>query len=87
MERQIDLSISSLRREMENLLIRLKHQCQNAALTLEANNPESILTKGYAHVEDDEENIIKSIKDVGVGDKIALTFHDGKLFCLVENKT
>lgn len=86
MERQMELSVSALRREMENILIRLNHQCQNAALTLEANNPESILNRGYALAEDIEQNIIKSVNDVNAGDEIAVTLCDGKLFCLVEDK-
>lgn len=86
MERQMNLSFSALKREMENIMIRLQHQCENAALTLEANNPESILNRGYALAEDIEQNIIKSAKDVNAGDKIAVTLHDGKLFCLVEDK-
>ena len=86
MERQMELSVSALRREMENILTRLNHQCQNAALTLEANNPESILNRGYARAEDIEQNIIKSVNDVDAGDRIAVTLYDGKLFCLVEDK-
>lgn len=86
MERQMNLSFSALKREMENIMIRLQHQCENAALTLEANNPESILNRGYALAEDIEQNIIKSANDVNAGDKIAVTLHDGKLFCLVEDK-
>lgn len=86
MERQMDLSISALSREMENILIRLKHQCQNAALALEANNPESILKMGYALAEDCGQNIIKSVNNVDAGEQITVTLHDGKLFCLVENK-
>lgn len=86
MERQMDLSLSALSREMENILIRLKHQCQNAALALEANNPESILKRGYALAEDCGQNIIKSVNDVDAGERITVTLHDGKLFCLVENK-
>lgn len=85
-ERQIELSISALRREIENLLIRLNHQCQNAALTLEANNPESILKRGYSLAADYGQNIIESVNDVEVGEKITVTLHDGKLFCLVEDK-
>lgn len=86
MERQMDLSLSALSREMENILIRLKHQCQNAALALEANNPESILKRGFALAEDCGQNIIKSVNDVDAGEQITVTLHDGKLFCLVENK-
>lgn len=86
MERQMDLSLSALSREMENILIRLKHKCQNASLALEANNPESILKRGYALAEDCGQNIIKSVNDVDVGEQITVTLHDGKLFCLVENK-
>lgn len=86
MERQMDLSISALSREMENILIRLKHQCQNSALALEANNPESILKMGYALAEDCGQNIIKSVNNVDAGEQITVTLHDGKLFCLVENK-
>ena len=85
-ERQIELSISALRREIENLLIRLNHQCQNAALTLEANNPESILKRGYSLATDCGQNIIESVNDVDAGEKITVTLHDGKLFCLVEDK-
>ena len=86
MERQIELSISALRREIENLLIRLNHKCQNSALTLEANNPESILKRGYSLAADYGQNIIESVNDVEVGEKITVTLHDGKLFCLVEDK-
>ena len=85
-ERQIELSISALRREIENLLIRLNHKCQNSALTLEANNPESILKRGYSLAADYRQNIIESVNDVEVGEKITVTLHDGKLFCLVEDK-
>lgn len=85
-ERQIELSISTLRREIENLLIRLNHKCQNSALTLEANNPESILKRGYSLAADYGQNIIESVNDVEVGEKITVTLHDGKLFCLVEDK-
>lgn len=85
-ERQIELSVAALNREMENMIVRLKQQCQHAALTLEASNPESILKRGYALAQNDAENIIKSVEDVNTGDRIAVRLHDGQLFCVVEDK-
>lgn len=85
-ERQIELSVAALNREMENMIVRLKQQCQHAALTLEASNPESILKRGYALAQNDAENIIKSVEDVNTGDRIAVRLHDGQLFCMVEDK-
>ena len=69
------------------MIVRLKQQCQHAALTLEASNPESILKRGYALAQNDAENIIKSVEDVNTGDRIAVRLHDGQLFCVVEDKT
>lgn len=87
MERQMQLSITDLRREMDNIIVRLTHQCRNLALILESNNPKGILDKGYSLIENIESQIIKSVNDVKCGENIVVTLKDGKLSCLVEDIT
>lgn len=53
---------------------------------LDALSPLKVMTRGYSIVYDaHEQNLVKSIHDVQVGDRINVTLMDGQLACLVES--
>ena len=55
----------------------LVNKLSGSKMSIELNNPENILKKGYSFVLDKEGKIIKSIKDVKKDDILAINVYDG----------
>ena len=55
------------------------------AAALEAMSPLRVLTRGYSIASDTDGNCLRSISQIGVGDKIHLRLSDGSADCRVEN--
>ena len=53
--------------------------------TLDALSPLKVLSRGYSVAEKDGK-ILKSSKDISVGDKFTLKLKDGSLNCIVDTK-
>ena len=54
--------------------------------TLEALSPLKVLKRGYSYTEDERGNVVSSAEDVEKGDRIFVSFKDGKVNALVEDK-
>lgn len=67
------------------ILVSEKWQCF-AALTakLDALNPLSVLSRGYGAVFGEEKNVVKSVFEVGVGDRLTLRLADGDILAKTE---
>lgn len=44
---------------------------------LSAYSPQNTLKKGYALIRDGNENLLRSVEDLSVNDRVSITFHDG----------
>jgi len=69
----------------ENILGIKKRQHVKLAASLDALSPLKVLSRGYAIVSDSENNTVKSVKALSVGDKLQLKFGDGNADCVVES--
>ncbi|MCU9613830.1 exodeoxyribonuclease VII large subunit [Caldibacillus lycopersici] len=72
-----------LNRLLENLLKDKQKQFVGIIQTLEALSPLKIMNRGYSIVYQDDEKLLKSVKDVAVGDKVNISLFDGKLHAQV----
>ena len=54
------------------------------AASLDALSPLKVLGRGYAMVGDGSGRIVRSIHEVSVGDRLAVTMGDGSALCRVE---
>lgn len=82
--KEIELSKDNLRREFENMLGRFEYLCEKEKISLDANNPLSILNKGYAILNDKDGNLVRDVKQVKEKDKVVVSLSGGKLFCCIE---
>ena len=53
---------------------------------LDAMSPLKVLTRGYAMAETGEGKVLKSVKDIEIGDKMKITFNDGHVYATVSDK-
>ena len=58
----------------------------NAASTLEALSPLRVLARGYSYTENETGRVIASAESVSKGDRLYVTFMDGRLSAIVEDK-
>ncbi|XVG95049.1 exodeoxyribonuclease VII large subunit [Eubacteriales bacterium KG127] len=82
--KEVELSKDNLRREFENMLGRFEYLCEKGKISLEANNPLSILNKGYAILNDKDGHLVRDVKQVKEKDEIVVSLLRGKLLCCVE---
>lgn len=73
-----------LNRLMERLLRQKTEQYIHRNATLSALNPLQIMERGYGLVFAPDERLIKSVKQVSPGEKIAVRIKDGTLACQIE---
>ena len=69
----------------ERQVQRLSSDFSSLTARLSALNPLSVLSRGYALAEM-EEQPVRSVKQVSVGDHLTLHFHDGVIGCVTEYK-
>ena len=57
------------------------HQALLSSLAgrLDALSPLKVLTRGYAYVQDEKESVIKTVKEVSVGDSLLVKMTDGTI--------
>ncbi|MDO6354529.1 exodeoxyribonuclease VII large subunit [Caloramator sp. CAR-1] len=84
-KRKLDLEKTQISNIGKNILFKRKGDFSALVGKLDALSPLKILTRGYAFVQKDD-NIVKSINEVEIGDKIVLHLNDGKLNCDVLEK-
>ena len=49
---------------------------------LAALNPMSVLSRGYGAIFDDNKNVVKSVSDIKLGDKISVQVSDGTIYAV-----
>lgn len=55
-----------------------RHQMEKALLTLDENNPRSILEKGYSIINDTKGHTVTSVNELKAGEKYSMLFKDGR---------
>ena len=76
----------SLNENMKTKLLLLRKDVEKYKEKLSALNPNNVLSRGYSISMNAEGKVIKSAKDVKVGDKLITVLKEGKLVSLVEKK-
>ncbi len=76
----------SLNENMKTKLLLLSKDVEKYKEKLSALNPNNVLSRGYSISMNAEGKVIKSAKDVKVGDKLITVLKQGKLVSLVEEK-
>lgn len=61
-----------------------QHKLSSLAASLDALSPLKVLGRGYAFVENESGEILRSVKKISVGDQITATLADGKVACTVD---
>jgi len=75
-----------LKREIVRLL-QVKGMKLNALVDkMESYSPLKVMSRGYSFCRDEEGNIIRSVKDIRIGQLLKLSFKDGRADCRAENK-
>ena len=68
---------------MQERITNLGNRFSSLCIKLDALSPLKVLSRGYAVVAKDENNI-KSISDLSVGDSVNVRISDGQLLCDVK---
>ncbi len=74
----------NLCRDIVRLLQFKGMQLNNLTDKLESRSPLNVMNRGYSFCQDTEGNIIRSIKNIEVGDLLRLSFKDGRADCRTE---
>lgn len=69
----------------ENMLSQKKQRYVKLAASLDAMSPLRVLSRGYAIVSDSDDNPVRSVETVNVGDMLRLMFVDGTAECSVDS--
>ncbi|EEM04144.1 Exodeoxyribonuclease 7 large subunit [Bacillus pseudomycoides] len=72
-----------LQREMQTLLQTKEFAFMRAAQKLEALSPLKVMMRGYGLVYSEKKQVLKSVKDVDLGDVVSVQLQDGVLDCNV----
>ncbi len=75
-----------LRKETDIKIKNAENRLIKEVSTLEALSPLKVLARGYSYTEDEKGNVISLAGDIKEGDRIFVTFRDGKITASVENK-
>ena len=71
---------------LQNQIIHLGRQrFLSSAAKLDALSPLKVLTRGYAMVQTEDGNVLRSIKNIAVGEQINVIFGDGSVTTSVTN--
>ena len=76
---EIDRTLDKLNNFILNKLDKEKMKIHSLNELLKAHNPINILNKGYTIIQDKNENIISSKKELGNKEEINIIFNDGKV--------
>lgn len=87
---QKDVIVSMLSDRMKrSVKSRIKHDTLELSRllgTLEALSPLNVLTRGYSYTEDEKGNVISSALNIKKGNSLYISFKDGKVKAVVEDK-
>ena len=80
-----DKYLNEIAQILQRRIDKLQHKIDQCLLSLEENNPTNILSKGYAILENNEGNVISSIKNVNEGSVYKIHLKDGYVQFTVSN--
>ena len=76
----LDSTVDNMNDAMQERITNLGNRFSSLCIKLDALSPLKVLSRGYAVVSKDENNI-KSISDLSVGDSVNVRISDGQLLC------
>lgn len=83
-ERQTVRSVmTAIARQLNVLVTSARRDIESSRVLLQAYNPNNVLARGYALVRKDA-TLVRSVRDISVGDKLTVDFHDGSISAKVE---
>ncbi|NLY85917.1 MAG: exodeoxyribonuclease VII large subunit [Tissierellia bacterium] len=82
---EIDNIFKDLNYIMEKKLSEKKAELQELKGKLELLNPNMAIDRGYGIIVDNRDNLVKSIDNINLGDKIGIILKDGKILSIVDN--
>ena len=81
---RVSLLAERLEGAMDKKLEASKNRLKLSAARLGAQNPMAVLSRGYALVQNDDNTVVSSSKELNVGDNIKLVFADGEVRATVK---
>ena len=81
---ELDLLRSRLLRRQENALAAARQRFVHSAASLDALSPLKVFSRGYAVAENAEGQVVRSVAEVGIGERIRVSVSDGALDCTVD---
>ncbi|WP_130807136.1 exodeoxyribonuclease VII large subunit [Senegalia massiliensis] len=75
----LDFELRKLLVAKDNILKDKKVKLDNMRQKLNSLNPLNVLDRGFSYVEDNQNNVLKSVKNMNVGDIIKINFKDGQI--------
>jgi len=75
----LDFELRKLLVARDNILKDKKVKLDNRIQKLNSLNPLNVLNRGFSYVEDNQKNVLKSVKDMNVGDIIKINLKDGQI--------
>jgi exodeoxyribonuclease VII large subunit len=82
---RFDRSQKDIGRAMEKILLKKQTEFDRVISTLQALSPLKIMERGYSLVYSNENELIKSIKQVKENEPLQIQLTDGSLLCNVQN--
>ena len=81
---RLEMELRLLRQTGNQLMARKRREFETLAGTLNAVSPLAVLQRGYAIVRKENRQIIKSVRDVHIGEDVRVHLHQGELNCRIQ---
>ena len=81
----LELLLGRLNAAQNTAIHRHRQRYIAAAAKLDAMSPLKVLTRGYAMTQDEHEHVVRSVKNVKPGDRLAISVSDGVIHASVED--
>lgn len=85
-QQSLDHASELLLRTMQQRLTRHQERWHSLVQRLESVNPVSVLRRGFAVVESEAGQLVRSVEQVRVGERVKIRLHQGKLLSRIEAK-
>ena len=85
-EKNLELLKNRMISAQNQYITRKKHQYIAAVSKLDAMSPLKVLSRGYAMTQNENGEVVRSVKQVELGERISISLSDGKLSATVMNK-
>lgn len=82
---RLDRSQKEINRSMVQVLTKKQNDFERILATLQALSPLKIMERGYSLAYSEENQLVKSVKQVTVNEQVQIQLTDGSLYCKVEN--